>query len=172
MTTYREFLSELWACSLFDSMRSKDGNIYGENFLNKQRDYAKNWISNPKKLPGRANIRLRSKNKCVYCKNELTENNGYGDHVESGFEDRGILWTVPCERSCNSSKGKKDLIVWWCEFKGNSIIDLSRDVISIFVRAKYRHLENIGELNNEIPEIYYTALEQIKNNWSVKGEIK
>ncbi len=165
MTTYREFLPELWACFLFDSMRSKDGNVYGESFLTKQRDYSKIWINDLKKLPGRANIRLRSNNECVYCKTELDKNNGYGDHVVAGFEDRGIVWTVPCDRSCNASKGKKDLIVWWCEFKGNSITDLNRDVISIFVRAKYRHLNNIGKLDDIIPEIYHTALEQIKNNW-------
>jgi len=165
MTTYRDFLPELWGCVLFDKIRNKNNEVYGNGFLNQHLDYAKIWINKEEKQPGRSNIRLRVKNICVYCGNKITDVDGVGDHIVSEFKDRSIIWTVPCCKTDNSSKGKKDLIDWWCGFKENNIIDLGRDVMSIFVRAKHRHLENIGELNNKVPEMYHTALEQIKNNW-------
>ena len=163
--TYEEFLPELWGCCLFDSMRTKEGKVYGEGFLNKQLDYSKIWIRDIKKIPSRANCRLRNKNVCVYCKNVITEINGVGDHVVAEFIDRSIIWTVPCDRNCNSSKGKKDLIEWWCGDKGKNILELSRDVISIFVRAKFRHLQNENKLKEFVPEIYLTALQQVKDHW-------
>ena len=164
---FNDFLPELWGSVLFDKIRNNKGVVYGNSFLVKHLEYAKVWIKNDLKNPGKSNVRLRSKNKCVYCNIPIEEENGVGDHVVSGFIDRGIIWTVPCDKKCNSSKGKKDLIEWWCGYKNRNIVELSRDVISIFVRAKYRHLQNEKKLQEFVPEIYHTALQQIKNNWEI-----
>lgn len=167
MTTYREILPEIWGCTLFDRFRNKQGVIYGESFLNKQRDYAKIWIADPKKTPGRSNIRLRSKNQCSYCKTPITAENGVGDHIV-GKKMNELYWLVPCCKSCNSSKGKKDLIDWWVGFKKHNVIELGRDIVSIYVRAKYRLFENENILDDEVPECFVQALEQIKHHWSMK----
>ena len=81
------------------------------------------------------------------------------------FNDRGILWTVPCDKRCNSSKGKKDLIDWWVNHKGYNFTLLSTSVSSIFCRAKYRHMNNNSCLFDEVPNVYLTALQQVKDNW-------
>ena len=168
MNTYREILPDIWACTLFDNFRNKNGVVYGVGFLKKQKDYAEIWIGDEEKIPGRSNIRLRSKNECVYCKILITAQNGVGDHTVSEFERKNVLWTVPCCKSCNSSKNNKDLIEWWCGFKKRNIVNLGRDVMSIFVRAKYRLLKKENKLDDIVPEIYLIALEQIKKHWSEK----
>lgn len=161
---YREILPEIWGCVLFDKIRNKQGEVYGKSFLNKQKKYAREWIINNNKTPGRSNIRLRSKNQCSYCQTEITAENGVGDHVV-GRKMNQLYWLIPCCRSCNSSKGKKDLLDWWVNHKNNNITILSRDVISIFVRAKYRLMEDEGSLDESVPSCYEVALKQIKDNW-------
>lgn len=169
---FRCFLPELWSWVLYYKIRDNNGNIYGISFLDKHKKDSIKWIES---TPGRANTRLRIKNNCVYCQKPNLPINGIGDHIVSEFEDKNIIWTVPCCKNCNSSKGKKDLIDWWLGLKFTSctpkkmaywsddFINLDRDVISIFVRAKYRHQKNKGELDDVIPNNYLKILNQIKH---------
>ena len=167
MTTFREILPEIWGCVLFDRFRNSRNEVYGEKFLIKQKTYAKIWIADKTKTPGRSNIRLRSKNECSYCKVSITALNGVGDHIVGKKMDE-LFWLVPCCKSCNSSKGKKDLVDWWVNFKGGNFNWLLRDVISIFIRAKYRLLEKENRLDDVCPKEYHLALNQIKDSWRVK----
>jgi len=164
MITFREFLPELWASKIFDYSRQKNGSVYGVGYFWKQMIDAKKWISisNPKK----SHLRLHKKNECSYCNEKITAEGGDGDHVV-GRDMDDIHWLVPCCKQCNSSKGKKDLIEWWVDFKGKNILDLDKDVLSVYVRGKYRLFDREGKLDEECPEYFELALQQIKNNWVV-----
>ena len=168
--TMIEFLCELWTCSLLNSTRDKFGNVYqGHFFYEKQHKTLMVKMIDSNEYPSNSIRKLMKTGKCVYCGIDLDFKTAcQGDHVVAQFESRNMLWTVPCCKTDNSSKGKKDLIDWWVNHKGYNFADLSGDMVGIFTRAKYRHLKNIGELNNEIPEVYHTALAQIKERMEIK----
>ena len=159
-----EFLCELWTHSLLNSKRDKFGNVYqGHFFYEKQYAILMNKMINSSEFPSNAIRTLINSGKCSYCPTILDFKTAcQGDHVVAEFESRNMAWTVPCCRSDNSSKGRKEFVDWWVNHKGYNFADLSSEVVGIFVRAKYRHLKNINELNNEIPEVYHIALKQIK----------
>ena len=165
-STYRKFLPELWASVIYTTIRAKDGNVYAHSFLERQRNYTKQWIENPHKTPGHSNIRLRSQNLCSYCKTPITTSiNSVGDHIV-GRKMNELFWLVPCCNICNSSKGKLDLIEWWVGKKNHYFLRLDKDVISIFVRAKYRLLQKEGNLDQTVTDPYLVALNQVRNSWS------
>ena len=138
--TFVEFLCDLWTSSLVNSIRTPNGGLYGYGFYEKHYKICMNKIINPDEYPSNTIRKLIKLNKCAYCQTPLTfKIMSQGDHIIADFENRGILWTVPCDRSCNSSKGKKDLIDWWINHKGYDFSNISSDVVGIFVRAKYRH---------------------------------
>ena len=127
-----------------------------------------NKMINTNEYPSNAIRALMKTGKCVYCNIILDFKTAcQGDHVVAEFESRNMSWTVPCCKIDNSSKGRKDLIDWWVNHKGYNFADLSSEVVGIFVRAKYRHLKNIGELNSDIPEVYHTALAHIKERMEI-----
>lgn len=161
---YENMLPEIWASTIYNTVRKKSGELYGLGFLQMKRNYAKQWINNPDKLPGESILRLRKINQCVYCDNDLKFIGGVGDHAV-GREMDSALWMLPCCTKCNSSKGKKDLIDWWVSHKGYDITDLKRDVLSIFVRAKFRILLKHNLLCSRPIESYYVALKQIQSKW-------
>jgi len=164
---FRDVLPELWSCYLFNEIRNKDGYVYGQSFLNKNREYSKKWIENKK--PKKSSIRLWSKNKCVFCNIPLFFKISVGDHsVGKGLDE--LCWALPCCKKCNSSKGttkiNRDLITWWIEKKQKNIIQLNRDVLSIFLRARWRLLQIDDNLDIDAPYQYNIAINQLKNAWT------
>jgi CRISPR/Cas system Type II protein with McrA/HNH and RuvC-like nuclease domain len=75
--------------------------------------YSKYIKMNRKKSPSKRAIRLRDKNKCVYCNIELIADNFTIDHVVpvSRFLDKSSANTwenkVCCCKKCNSKKGNR-----------------------------------------------------------------
>src|SRR5688500_6599455 len=68
-------------------------------------------------------FRMHRKNACLCCGGPLSKHST-GDHIIptiKGGKDSIRNWLPFC-RNCNSSKGKKDLIEWWIEHKGNNIV--------------------------------------------------
>jgi hypothetical protein len=167
LDNYQNMLIEIWATTLYNTIRHKSGKTYGYGFLEKKREYARVWINNPDRLPGESILRLRKKNECVYCDIYLEFIGGVGDHVVGKTLD-SALWMLPCCTQCNSSKGKMDLVDWWVRHKKKNIVSLKRDILSIFVRGKYRVLDKQNKLGERPLDSYYTALNRIKNSWDVE----
>ncbi len=168
---YIEFLCDLWTSSLVDSIRTKEGNLYGYGFYEKHYKICMEKIINVNEYPSNAIRKLIKLNKCSYCKKDLDfKTISQGDHIIADFENRNLVWTVPCDKKCNSSKGKKDLIDWWVNHKGYDFSNMMSEVVGVFVRAKYRHLKNLSLLFESPPEVYFKALNQIKEHWKTSPE--
>ena len=166
---YKNFLLDLWASKLYDSIRTNTGEVYAKSWYYKQYNVGVKKILDPNEHPNNALRKLWSKKICSYCDKILIHiSPSQGDHIVAEFYDRGILWTVPCCKQCNSSKGKKDLIDWWVNHKGYDFSNLNKDVSGIFCRVKYRHMKYIDSIFDDIPDVYYTALQQVKDNWSLE----
>lgn len=74
---------------------------------------------------------------CVYCRGSVT-NGSTGDHVLA-LDDggpAGLENFMPCCRSCNSSKGSKDLLVWW-HSRGLAFASLEPDVLITYCRLAF-----------------------------------
>jgi 5-methylcytosine-specific restriction endonuclease McrA len=74
-------------------------------------------------------LRLSKKGLCVFCDTSVTSYKGStGDHIIptiEGGEDSADNWLPSC-KSCDSSKGKKDMLQWWIFHKGRIVADLMR----------------------------------------------
>ena len=166
--TYREILPEIWVATLYDQCRSKEGLVYGEIFLDRLRQQTLKKFTVDDELPNNAIKKILSKNKCSYCHEELTfKEIREGDHIV-GREMDHLVWTVPCCTRCNSSKGKKEFLDWWINFKGNNITELHHNVIGVFCRAKYRLSKKHGILDEQVPDVYKTALTQLHTHWGIQ----
>jgi len=157
--SWKEYLPNLFSSFLYQTIRSKFGTRYGVSLYYKWLNHHKSeeWIL--KTEPNACFFRLWNKKKCSYCDNPPT--NGIGDHAV-GRKRLDFLFThLPCCRRCNSSKGRLDLIYWFCIKKGNNILKLSKDVISIYVRAQYRALHTESRLDTLVPDEYITILTQL-----------
>jgi len=171
--SFRNILPELWGSFLFNDIRDKNGNVYGPGFLKGKIQYASIWIAKKDELPKKSSIRLWSENKCVFCNASLSFKISVGDHsVGKGMDE--LCWSLPCCKNCNSSKGttkiNKDLITWWIGNKNKSILQIKRDVLSIFVRARFRQLELCGDLDKECPKEYLIALKQLRDAWLINKD--
>lgn len=159
---FSQTLSYLWTLKQYDQIQNKSNNKYSIGLLNKLHHNTTKWIVTD---PARSIIRLRKINRCSYCDRELFDKNGDGDHIV-GKELDGALWQVPCCHTilgnCNSSKGKKDLLDWW-QKKDRDIDSLKIDVLSIYLRAKWRLLVKNNLLYLDAPPSQYHYVKQL---WS------
>src|SRR5215468_5032030 len=103
-----EALIILHASQTLLRIRSADGNFYGPRFF-KTRD----WIGGLSGSNRRVSLRL-AKLPCVRCGLALAPNST-GDHIIplSQGGPAGAQNYLPLCRSCNASKGAKDLLTWW-----------------------------------------------------------
>ena len=154
----KDFLVKCYAGFIYNKITQSDGELYSIGFYIKKEQQVQEWI---KSEPSSSIARLRNKNQCVYCDIDLNVKYGVGDHIV-GRELDSALWVLPCCNICNSSKGKKDLIVWWCKMKNRNILDLKKDVFAIYVRAKYKLLEKQGKLNDRPIQEHIDILKQFK----------
>lgn len=156
--TWREFLPDLLSSVLWQKIRNKKGERYNKSLYFKWLHYHKTekFLTSG---PSRSFFRLLNKNKCSYCNNSIPRTNGYGDH--SVGKTGSIMTCVPCCRSCNSSKGKNDMIYWFCIKKGNDVLKLDKDVISIYVQGKYQVLKQDGGLDTFIPIEFHDILSKL-----------
>ena len=167
MPSYRESLPVLWACKQFDSMRDGTGQVYGMGMFEEQIRIFKHQIDDDDYLPNKCIKRLIRSGTCSYCPEKITTSAmAQGDH-SAGRKMDGIVWCVPCCIPCNSSKGNKDMFVWWVDFKKRNFTDLDKNVVSVFVRAMFRLMKKENRLDEQVPEAYNTAMQQIKNHWRV-----
>lgn len=159
---FAQTLCYLWTLRQYQEIQQRSQNKYTIGLLVKLQKNTTKWIMTE---PKRSIIRLRKLNLCAYCGRELFDKNGNGDHIV-GKELDGALWQVPCCHTvignCNSSKGKKDLLDWWKK-KGRDIDGVKTDVLSIYVRAKWKLLEKNNLLYSKSSESHYYFVKQL---WS------
>ena len=86
---------------------------------------------------------------CCICSADLPKET-VGDHMiaTSCGGRNGIDNYLPMCKSCNSSKGKRDLVAW-AHKKGHI---LKRSVLAMYTRLKYEELLRTSELNTPIDE--------------------
>lgn len=163
---YSESLSYLWTLTQYNKIQERSQNRYSLGFLTRLSENTNKWITTE---PARSIIRLRKLNRCSYCDAELFDKNGDGDHIVGKSLD-GALWQVPCCHTvlgnCNSSKGGKDLLEWWLK-KNRSIQDLKIDVLSIYLRAKWKVLNSTNKLYSEASPVQH---HYVKELWSVTND--
>lgn len=159
---YSQSLSFIWTLKQYQSIQTKSNNKYKIGFLVRLYSNTTKWITTD---PARSIIRLRKLNRCSYCDRELFDKNGDGDHIVGKGLD-GALWQVPCchtiTGNCNSSKGKKDLLDWW-QKKNKDIDELKIDVLSIYLRAKWKLLSRNNLLYTKASDSQHYFIKQL---WS------
>lgn len=97
---------------------------------------------------------------CFVCNSSLPKNTT-GDHLVAKSKsgpDRADNWVALC-RSCNSSKGSKDLMEWW-SVKERSLDDLPDGPFCMYARLQYSMLEEQSELDALAPEYLLALLRQ------------
>ena len=153
---YKNALQILYGKTCFFTMRDKDGKMYGPSFEEKQIERA-----GPKFLDGESPLKERNslwlEGRCIYCNtNDLGQGYTEGDHIVARNEtlDADLnCYVVPCCKTCNSSKGKKDIFEWWIIHKKHNFTELGnvggnyneeeklerlRSITGIFVRAEWK----------------------------------
>lgn len=158
MTSWKEGLPQMFSLYLWNVIRDRNGKIYGPKFYRDKFEYHKKWIESD---PGRSNTRLRNLGTCCYCNTILTNENRTEEHIVGKRLDV-VQFMMACCDICNSSKGKKDLIEWWCDFKGYDILKMKQDVLSIYVRGKYRLLKLDNNLEEQMPKIFMNVIEHLE----------
>lgn len=155
---HKEVIGYFWTILQYKNIQRQYENRYSIGMLDGLHKKTEKWIVSD---PNRSIIRLRKINRCSYCDAELYDKNGEGDHIV-GKEMDQVVWLVPCCPYCNSSKGKKDLLEWWFK-KERRIDDLRTDVLSIYLRGKFKLLSIRGELGAPAndTQIYY-----LRQMWS------
>ena len=92
----------------------------------------------------RVTIRLIRSWTCFACGEKLPADST-GDHIvarAAGGSD-ALENFLPLCQPCNSSKGKKDLLVWW-HWKGWTLKRMPADVICAYARVLWTHLHDAG----------------------------
>ena len=103
---------------------------------------SKNWYQVLFSDNRRVIIRLIRSWTCCCCGERLPENST-GDHIlarANGGTD-SLSNFLPLCPPCNSSKGSKDLLVWW-RSAGRKLNSLSVDVICAYARIRFKFLHD------------------------------
>lgn len=103
-------------------------------------------------------LRLARLVTCFACSADLPAGST-GDHViptARGGSDGAENYVPICKR-CNSSKGVKDLLAWW-NLQGFPLSAMPFDVLVVYLRVQWRHLDTRGELDQPAPTHYHDAI--------------
>jgi hypothetical protein len=155
---YHEALTKLWAWQHWYRTTDREGRHYGVSFLRKGFDSA------PKSLHSDSRDTVRRLNllgKCMNC-GAVVSPNSTGDHIiplAKGGPQSSVNLEPLC-RSCNSSKGDKDLLEWWIEGEQKTIDMLNVDALCIYLRFMYQMLERQNMLQEEVPDYCEAAVLQ------------
>lgn len=162
--TYADVLPYLWTVYQCTKIQIQSKNKYQKDGLfNNTLHNTLKWIESD---PARTIIRLwRNGDECVYCRQKIIPTkNTEGDHIVGRENLNGASWQVPCchtvRGQCQSSKLNRDLLEWWYK-KDRGIDDLQKDVLSIYIRGKYRVLKNSNRLSDIASTAHHFYLQQM-----------
>lgn len=108
---------------------------------------SKNWYQPLFGENRRVIIRLIRTWTCFACGSKLPADST-GDHLVAKAEGGSDALDnfAPLCQPCNSSKGKKDLLVWWFS-SGRKLQSLSVDVICAYARVRFKFLHDAKRLD-------------------------
>ncbi len=134
-----------------------DGHPYGPGFF-RGRDWRKGLESENR----RVTLRLAGRRTCAICEAELSTAST-GDHLIPVAEGgpTGAQNFLPLCRSCNASKGKRDLLEWLAG-KGLDVRRLDPDILCAYARLKYGWLRAHGRLADPPAAALAAALNAIR----------
>lgn len=97
-------------------------------------------------------LRQIRSNRCIACQAN-TSPNSTGDHIIpiSKGGPQAAYNFMPLCKSCNSSKGNKDLFDWWYKAKARPLEELPKDIICMYARLTYQTISAI-QLEEPAPE--------------------
>lgn len=147
--TLRKSLLYLYALQQWSCLPlSKEGNPYSARWFINQRMGFFNGISRESR---RSALRLIASSSCFSCGGKVNIAASAGDHlipVVKGGKN-SLSNYLPMCRSCNASKGKRDLLEWWVT-KDRSPKELKPEVLCIYSRLHWQLLSD-NDLNNNAP---------------------
>jgi hypothetical protein len=132
---------------------AKDGRPYGPGWFDKR-----DWITALRQDNRRVSLRLARLDGCVRCGGALPPDST-GDHLVP-LADGGPMGAhnyIPLCRSCNSSKGRRDFLVWWAR-SGRFVTDIPADVLASYSRLVFQAHEAAGTLDHDAPEALQRAV--------------
>ncbi len=147
-------LVRLYAWQTWYRPSSQRGRPYGMSLLMKAFKWAPGALG---KQNRKTILRPALAGKCIGCGGSPSTNST-GDHIiplADGGPDSAENHAPFC-RSCNASKGKKDLLEWWFDFKKKKLLDLNIDVLTAYLRLRHRYTDVMADA----PSYLETAVEQ------------
>src|ERR671918_539618 len=141
--TWRQVLVQLHALQHWYRLPK----AYGSSVLTKPRFEERLRADENRKVT----LRLMKHAQCIGCDSAVPETST-GDHIIAksiGGPD-GAGNYVPLCRSCNASKGARDLFAWM-QTKGRTVgtlaLQVRSDLVCAYARLMYQHLDRKGELD-------------------------
>lgn len=172
--SYENVLPRLWFLMLIKTnftLKNESDRFYPfGGYTKKQLYYILDKIKN---FPDDTAQRLQ-KNNCVYCGKDNPFNHK-GDHIVKKAIRKefpqldNLVFRVNCCRSCNSSKGAKDLLDWWLNHKQKSILELTMDHISLYTRAQWQIHKTTSSLPDLVPEFWKNCIEELHHHLHSKS---
>lgn len=163
---YKDVIPFIWTALQCKRIQHYSNNKYNmDGLFNNCLINTKKWLESD---PARTIFRLHKKHTtCCYCGKEIIPTkDSEGDHIVGRENLNGASWQVPCCHTvignCQSSKGNRDLFEWWYK-KSRSLGTMQKDVLSIYIRGKYRVLKNTNSLELIASEAHHYYLNEI---WS------
>lgn len=121
-----------------------DGRPYGPGFF-ATRDWEGTLARGENR---RVSLRLAALGECLGCQTPMAPGST-GDHLVPKAEGGpdGAQNYLPLCRSCNSSKGKRDLLEWWVA-AGKAPVTLTPDALCAYTRLRFKQCEAAGTLDD------------------------
>ena len=167
--TYRNVLPRLWYLMLIKDIYDGRKSL---PFGGRNKDQLQWILSKMGDLSDDGAQKLQ-KNFCSYCGDQYSFD-GKGDHIVNKeiykkYKELDMInFRLTCCGTCNPSKGKKDFIDWWINYKGKNITDkpITKNHLNLYSRAMWIYLKGEGRLDEEVPEEFKTTIQQLHNNIS------
>jgi len=110
--------------------------------------------------------------RCVYCQ-AVVSSGSTGDHVvalDAGGQ-AGLENYMPCCPSCNSSKGRKDLLEWWY-VKGRSVGELAPDVLLAYCRLSFANANRMRSVARPAADTLLCAVRELAGELPTKEHLR
>jgi len=154
----RLVLMKLWAWAHWYRVCHERGTEYGLPLLKRGFDSSQSSLRSASR---NTVIRLASLGRCINCETSVPSNST-GNHLVpiSKGGSQSIENFAPLCKSCNSSKGPRDLLEWWVSYQRKTIARLNLDALCVYLRLTYQILEKENRLAEEVPDYYLKAIQQ------------